>query len=411
MSEVSTETKGKADASLLIRGAIWIAIGALIAAALVCVVWVLIGDQDGIIGRAFLTILLLAAFAGIAILEAGLAPKRPDWLALASMITWIVALLVGAIKIWLPEEPGEYAGGIARFFMLLLVIGVLQLALLHVRLFTPAAKRYVTTFTTVIYYVTIAVLVLLVAMLVIYLTLPDTFHYGDLYWRIVVALAILAAVGTTLIPLLNALFAPKKPRSAATGYAPQAYSSGPAIGAPGQQPVQQQWPTYADGVTPLPVMSDGSPDWNAYYTGFPTTQQQGQYPGQHQLSAPQQFPEPNQYPAQAAPFPTPESAPAAPEAPEQIYPPSPSQQGFVSSPDAPIGPDGLPVPPAGAPAAPDGIAGDTSVLTVPSAPDAQPASDVPPTPDAPPMPDLPPTPNVPPAAPGAFPPPPPAPPQ
>ncbi|MDP3951182.1 hypothetical protein [Microbacterium sp.] len=411
MSEVRTETKGKADASLLIRGAIWIAIGALIAAALVCVVWVLIGDQDGIIGRAFLTILLLAAFAGIAILEAGLAPKRPDWLALASMITWIVALLVGAIKIWLPEEPGEYAGGIARFFMLLLVIGVLQLALLHVRLFTPAAKRYVTTFTTVIYYVTIAVLVLLVAMLVIYLTLPDTWHYGDLYWRIVVALAILAAVGTTLIPLLNALFAPKKPQTAAAGYyAPQAHA--PAIAAQAQQPAQQQWPTYVDGVTPLPVLQDGSPDWNAYYTGYPTSPQQGQHPGQDQFSAQQQFPEANQQ------FPDPNQSSDQTEYQAQAqYPaqpdytePSPAQPRFVSSPDAPIGPDGLPVPPAGAPAAPDGVAGDTSVLNVPPVPDAPPTSNVPPVPDAPPVPDLPPAPKTPPTAPGAFPPPPPAPP-
>ena len=63
MSEVN-EAGAKPNTSLLIRGAIWIAIGALIAAALVCVVWVLIGDQDGLIGRAFLTILLLAGFAG-----------------------------------------------------------------------------------------------------------------------------------------------------------------------------------------------------------------------------------------------------------------------------------------------------------------------------------------------------------
>ncbi|MGV2982084.1 hypothetical protein ACNPNP_00140 [Microbacterium sp. AGC85] len=405
MSEVSTQSKGKANASLMIRGAIWIAIGALIAAALVCVVWVLIGDQDGIIGRAFLTILLLAAFAGIAILEAGLAPKRPDWLALASMITWIVALLVGAVKIWLPEEPGEYAGGITRFFQLVLVVGILQLALLHVRLFTPAAKRYVTTFTTIIYYATIGVLVLLVAMLVIYLTLPDTFHYADLYWRIVVALAILAAVGTTLIPLLNALFAPKRPNAAPAAYAPPSYAAAPVFAAGGQQqPVQQQWPTYADGVTPLPVLQDGSPDWNAYYTGYPT-QQQYSYSGQ-------QFPEVNQYPAQTeypAPTEYPQAAPeapvAAPEAPEQIYPP---QQGFVSSPDAPIGPDGLPVPPAGAPPAPDGIAGDTSALNLPPAPE------VPPVPDLPPQQQTqqqPPAPSQPPAAPGAFPPPPPAPPQ
>ena len=406
MSEVSTQSKGKTNASLMIRGAIWIAIGALIAAALVCVVWVLIGDQDGIIGRAFLTILLLAAFAGIAILEAGLAPKRPDWLALASMITWIVALLVGAVKIWLPEEPGEYAGGITRFFQLVLVVGILQLALLHVRLFTPAAKRYVTTFTTIIYYATIGVLVLLVAMLVIYLTLPDTFHYADLYWRIVVALAILAAVGTTLIPLLNALFAPKRPNATPAAYASPSYAAAPALAAGGQQqPMQQQWPTYADGVTPLPVLQDGSPDWNAYYTGYPTQQQQYSYSGQ-QFPEVNQYPVQNEYPAQTEyPPAAPEAPAAAPEAPEQIYPP---QQGFVSSPDAPIGPDGLPVPPAGAPPAPDGIAGDTSALNLPPAPD------VPPVPDLPPQQQTqqqPPAPSQPPAAPGAFPPPPPAPPQ
>jgi hypothetical protein len=339
MSEIN-QAESKPGASLLIRGSIWIAIGALIAAALVCVVWVLIGDQNGIIGRAFLTILLLAAFAGIAILEAGLAARRPDWLALASMITWIVALLAGAIKIWLPSEPYEFAGGIGRFFLLLVIVGILQLALLHVRLFTPAAQRYVTTFTRVIYYVTIAMLVLLVGMLVFFLTFPDTLEYSELYWRFVVALAILAAVGTTLIPLLNALFAPKKPATAAAAYAPvQGYA--PALAAPAAPAGAQapQWPTYADGFTPLPVLPDGTPDWNAYYTGYPT----------------------------------------------QVAPQVPS--GLVSSPDAPIGADGFPVPPAGAPAAHDGVLGEV-VWEQPVAPTAPPTA---------------------PPAPGAFPPPPPAP--
>ncbi|HWS49738.1 MAG TPA: hypothetical protein VN241_01895, partial [Microbacterium sp.] len=243
MSQPETAKAEKKNTSLLIRGAIWIAIGALIAAAIVCVIWVLVGDQDGLIGRAFLTILLLAAFAGIAILEAGLAPNRPDWLALASMVSWIVALLVGAVKIWLPDDD-DYFGGAERFFQLLLVVGILQLALLHVRLFNRAAERHVTTFTRVIYIVTLVFLVALAAMLIFFLTFPHTFDYVELYWRIVVALTILAAVGTTLIPLLNALFAPKK-RPVAAAAAPS--------GAP-------SWPTYADGITPLPVLPDGQPD-------------------------------------------------------------------------------------------------------------------------------------------------------
>ena len=180
MSDSTPRSEVQQMSSKLMRSAIWIAIGSLIAAALVCVVWVLIGDQDGIIGRAFLTILLLAVFAGIAIMESHLAEHRPEWLALSSMITWIVALLVGAVKIWMPEHDPFGGWSLLRFWQLLLVVGIMQLALVHVRLFLPASKRYVTTFTRVIAIVTIALLVLLVALLVFYLTFPDLFHYDDL---------------------------------------------------------------------------------------------------------------------------------------------------------------------------------------------------------------------------------------
>ncbi|MBT2484961.1 MULTISPECIES: hypothetical protein [unclassified Microbacterium] len=320
-SELSPQQSTQGDnknMSLLIRGAIWIAIGALIAAALVCVVWVLIGDQDGLIGRAFLTIVLLAAFAGIAILEAGLAPNRPDWLALASMVTWIVALLVGAVKIWLPEDDGYFSGA-ERFFQLLLVIGILQLALLHVRLFTPAAKRHVTTFTRVIYIVTLVFLAGLVGLLVFFLSFPQSFDYGELYWRIVVALTILAAVGTTLIPLLNALFAPKRPRNAS-----------PTIAA------APAWPTYADGITPLPALPDATPDWNAYYTGYPSIPQpQQSLPVAPQgRVAPQAQAAPHTPPAPAAPqgFATPQAVPAAAEQPA---PPQADSWSFPPPPPAP----------------------------------------------------------------------------
>ncbi|MFJ4165259.1 hypothetical protein ACIPY5_06855 [Microbacterium sp. NPDC089698] len=270
MANTTTPAKTGPNTSLLIRGAIWIAIGALIAAALVCVIWVLIGDQQGLIGRAFLTIVLLAGFAAIAILEASLAPNREDWLALLSMLSWIIALLVGAVKIWLPDD--SYFGGVERFFQLVLVVGILQLALLHVRLFQKAAARHETTFTRAIVWVTYAFLTGLVVMLVFYLTFPHTFHYDELYWRIVVALTILTAVGTMLIPLLNALFAPKKPAPVAPAAfaapAAVAYAAPAAAAYPTAEP--QPWPTYADGRTPLPFFADGSPDWNAYYTGVPS---------------------------------------------------------------------------------------------------------------------------------------------
>ncbi len=274
MSQSAVPPPEKATNSRLIRGAIWVAIGALIASAVVCVVWLLVDDQDGLIGRAFLTILLLAAFAGIAILEAGLAAKRPDWLAVASMVTWIVALIVGMVKIWLPEN-GFFGEGTLRFFQLLLVVGVLQLGLLHVRIYTPAYRRYITTFTTIVYYGTLALLAFLAGLLVFYLTFPRSFRYDELYWKVILSVAILCFLGTALIPLLNVLFAPKKTRAPLVAATPQA------------------WPAYADGVTPLPALPDGSPDWNAYYTGYPSVPQQATFtPQVPSPAAPAAFPPP-----------------------------------------------------------------------------------------------------------------------
>ena len=104
-------------------------------------------------------------------------------------------------------------------------------------------------------------------LLVIPLIIGEWVEFPDLYWRIVVAITILAAVGTALIPLVNALFAPKKPRPAHLTRS----AAWPTL--------PQPWPTYADGVTPLPVMPDGSPDWNAYYTGLPVQRVAGDRTG------------------------------------------------------------------------------------------------------------------------------------
>lgn len=235
------------ESNKLMRAAIWVAIGALIAAAIVCVVWVLIGSGTGIVARAFLTVLLLAAFAGVSILESHLAGRRPAWFSLTSTVTWVIALLVGAVMIWLPRPYEDFGWGYERFMKFLLVVLILQLALLHVRLFTKAYVRNPTTFLSVVTYVTIAFVGIVAVMLIVPLITGEWYSFLPIYWRVVVALTILAAVGTALVPLVNALLMPRPPKPAA-----------PA------------WPTYADGRTPLPVLGDGSPDWQAYYTGRPT---------------------------------------------------------------------------------------------------------------------------------------------
>lgn len=306
------------SASSLLRAAIWVAIGALIAAAIVCVVWIFLGEQNGIVGRAFLTILLLVAFAGVAILDAHLAERRPAWFALSSMIGWVALLLVGAVMVWMPERY-EYSG-ISRFVQFLVIVLIVQLALLHIRLYMKASRRFVTGFTQVVTVVTISLVVGLAALLSVPLVLWEYVTFTDLYWRVIVAVAILAAVGTALVPLVNVLFAPKKAPaydgySAPAHHAQQVPPAVPALVlAPAPAPVEQQhpqqlpWPTFVDGVTPLPVMPDGQPDWGAYYSGYPS-------PG-----------------AQIVGHPAPAPEPVAPHAPQT---PPPGYEGFPPPPPLP----------------------------------------------------------------------------
>ncbi|WP_396667809.1 hypothetical protein [Microbacterium sp. R86528] len=249
----------------LMRAAIWVAIGALIAAALVCVVWVLVGEQNGIIGRAFATVLLLAAFAGVTILDVHLAPRRPSWFALASMATWIVLLLVGAVMIWMPERTWWLA---SRFVNFLIIVLIFQLVLLHVRFYVKAFARRVTTFTQVVAIVTIVLVVTLAVLLTLPLMFSEWLDFSDLYGRVVVAVAILAAVGTALLPLVNVLFTPHTPRPAPPAHAGGNAHYGAIAAAPAPEPLP--WPYYVDGKTPLPMLPDGSPDWNAYYSGQPS---------------------------------------------------------------------------------------------------------------------------------------------
>lgn len=274
------------ESNKLLRAAIWVAIGALIAAAIVCVVWVLVGSGTGIVARAFLTVLLLAAFAGVAILESHLAGRRPAWFSLTSMVTWVVALLIGAVMIWLPTPVETFGWGYERFMKFLLIVLILQLALLHLRLFSKAYVRNPTTFLSIVTYVTIAFTGIVAVMLIVPLVGGEWFSFLPIYWRVVVALTILAAVGTALVPLVNALLLPRPPK-----------------------PLAPTWPTYADGRTPLPVLGDGSPDWQAYYSGRPTYPQG--YPPQQTPAQQQQAPAQPGY----GDYPPPPPLPGQPVAP------------------------------------------------------------------------------------------------
>ncbi|WP_156876612.1 hypothetical protein [Microbacterium luticocti] len=389
--------------SKLLRAAIWVAIGALIAAAIVCVVMVLVGTANGIVPRAFLTILLMVAFAGVTILDTYLAPRRPAWFALTSMVVWVITLLIGAVLIWMPFRMMsllQFGGGAGRFFSFLLIVLILQLAVLHVRLYTKAWARNRTTFTNIVAWITIVLVALLALMLVLPLMLKEWVHFRDLYWRLTVAVAILAAVGTALVPLMNALFAPRETR--------------PHPHVPG-------WPTYADGVTPLPVLGDGQPDWNAYYVGRPTTPTGWAAPEPAPAVAPPHATVPvtdaaaPAHGSDMAGWPPPTIPSAAPDAsspsvtpdwpapvPPQPQPPMPPQP----SPEPPPVPEPAhPFPPEPAPPAPQPPAPGTPEPPIPGTPEPpMPGAPQPPAPGPQPPTPQPPAPGPQPPTPGPQPP-------
>jgi hypothetical protein len=248
----------------------WVAIVALIAGAFICVYWVLFTPSGDVIPKAFLTILLLAGFAGVALGDSYLAQNRPAWLIPASMAAWVLILLAGVALIWVPNEvfDDRYGlGGALKFWNFILVLVYVQLALLHQRLIWRAHARYVTTFTRILVLVTTAFVLALLVTALLPLVFPG--DYPSLYGRVMVALAILGAVGTALVPLVTAMFAPRTPRPSAGGRA-------------NGQPLLP-WPTYRDGVTPLPMLDNGQPDFDAQRTGIPSpgARSFGPPPGAH----------------------------------------------------------------------------------------------------------------------------------
>ncbi|MGO2189262.1 MAG: hypothetical protein ACTH4Y_13605 [Microbacterium gubbeenense] len=233
----------------LLRGVMWVAIGALIAGAILCVFWVLLSPEGDVIPKAFLTIIALAAFAGMSLMDAQLAPGRTSWLVLVSMLSWVLVLLCALTLIWVPADNLFV---VAKVWYFILIVLFVQLTVLHQRIVWRAHTRHTTGFTRTLTVITSVFIVALLFMALVPLTLPTYFDYPDMYGRIMVSLAILGAVGTALIPLITAMFGPKR------------------VAAHVEAARTLPWPTYRDGVTPLPMLPDGQPDFDALRTGVPS---------------------------------------------------------------------------------------------------------------------------------------------
>jgi hypothetical protein len=247
-------------------------VGALIAAALIGVVSVIVGDFSELSWRAIGTVTVFVGFALVSWYDADVSAKRATWFGGVSVAVSIYLLLVSLGKIWFPGDRDTLP--------LLTIVGlaaVARVALLHIHLLLNIYRRFSSDTMRTVSHLTFW----LVAVLAVMLSLPMLFtnlNYTEGYWRTVGAVAILDTLGTILVPLVHALFGSKSealpaPVAAPSATerllsdlpAPPATPARPAAAAyaplnPAPAPLRLAWPRYDDG-RPLPARPDGSPDF------------------------------------------------------------------------------------------------------------------------------------------------------
>lgn len=282
-------------------------IGAVVAAGLVGIVAVLLGEFGRVAVQLLLTIVVVVVFALLSWYDADVSSRRSGAFAFASIVTSMYLLVAGLYKVWLaPTNPsgGDDLWLVAeRFWHWIWLVGVARVALLHVHLLLVIHRRYPTPALQVVAKATVGVIALLALLLSIPLLAPDV-DYARGYWRLVWVVVILDLLGTVVVPLSNALFRPRgtmtapvavgswptpEASPAAAPTAPAApiatWRATPAPDAPTAAtvagPVSADryryeprpessralaWPRYVDG-TPLPALPDGSPDFSAVIRG------------------------------------------------------------------------------------------------------------------------------------------------
>lgn len=297
-------------------------IGAVVAAGLVGIIAVLIGDFGLVAVQLLLTIVVVVVFALLSWYDADVSSRRSGAFALASIITSMYLLVAGLAKTWLlRSDSWEYddASTLGRQFSEWIgLVAIARFALLHVHLLLVIHRRRRTALLRVVARATVGVIALLAALLSFPLLVSDL-DQPEALWRTIWVVVILDLLGTVVIPLSNALFSPRSEPSldslSATWPSPaSSWDDAPApvpvavappedapvdgTRAPGtdtaDRPVAQQsgalhappaaappvlayeprpgasrvlaWPRYIDG-TPLPAQADGSPDFSEVTRG------------------------------------------------------------------------------------------------------------------------------------------------
>ncbi|MEL5991332.1 hypothetical protein ACOKGD_01865 [Microbacterium phosphatis] len=313
--------------SLLRRATLWLTLGVLVAAAVLGGIFIIVGDQSGVAGRAWLTLLLVAGFAGMVLLDGAVGDGPNKWYLAASTIINVLLLVVGLLKIWNgPLQPGDtvdadvWAGQIARWIGLVLLARlVLLITQVYVHRFITNGRSPVTRASA---WVTLAFLWITALVWAIPLSFPNLEPlgiyggYSDVWWRVAGATLLVAAV-SAVVPVVVYAFSPKPAKAPrpAPMYAPPAQQPYPP--APGYAPQPQAYYPPQQPY-PGPAQPGYPPQPGQAQPGYPP--QPGPPPGYAQPTAPG-------YPGQPAPQqpPVPQPRPQVPPAPP-VPPVPPVQQ-------------------------------------------------------------------------------------
>lgn len=187
-------------------------IGAVVAAGLVGIVAVLLGDFGRVAVQLLLTVVVVVVFALLSWYDADVSSRRSGGFAFASIVVSLYLLATGLAKIWIvPSDPfgGDGIGLVSEQFVQWLgIVFVARFALLHVHLLLVIHRRYPTPLLQLVAKATVGVISLLALLLSVPLLAPDL-DLASGYWRLVWVVVILDLLGTVVVPLSNALFRPR----------------------------------------------------------------------------------------------------------------------------------------------------------------------------------------------------------
>ncbi len=194
---------------------LYLVVGTLLAAAVLGGILIIVGDQANVAGRAWLTLILVALFAGAVLLDSAAADGPNRWYLAASTLVNVVLVAIGLIKLWngwlQPADTADRWVWTIQIWIFLCIVALLRLGLLVTQLywlhFVVRAKSGLTRTTGVIALVFVWITVLVLA---IPLSFPEA-DWADWWWRIAGAASLVALVAM-VIPLVTRAFEPRAPK-------------------------------------------------------------------------------------------------------------------------------------------------------------------------------------------------------